>query len=138
MYNTHTQIRKLILYRNPILNAGFTGFWYTNKNQTQILYLNSLTKVYMLSYHRCSITHFVFRIGVNGFENPLRDPKTEEFKKQIGSGCKLKMDDTGMNINIILLTWCDKLDKENIKIFIKKNYLEWKVHTKYILYNNNL
>ena len=55
----------------------------------------------MLSYHRCSITHFVFRIGVNGFENPLRDPKTEEFKKQIGSGCKLKMDDTGRNIFMI-------------------------------------
>ena len=36
-------------------------------------------------------------IGVNGFENPLRDAKTEEFKKQIGSGCKLKMDDTGMD-----------------------------------------
>ena len=39
----------------------------------------------------------ILRIGVNGFENPLRDAKTEEFKKQIGSGCKLKMDDTGMD-----------------------------------------
>jgi hypothetical protein len=35
------------------------------------------------------------RIGVNGFENPLRDPKTEEFKLQIGQGCKIKMDETG-------------------------------------------
>ena len=25
----------------------------------------------------------------------MRDPKTEEFKKHIGAGCKLKMDDTG-------------------------------------------
>ncbi len=40
----------------------------------------------------------ILRIGVNGFENPLRDAKTEEFKKQIGSGCKLKMDDTGMKV----------------------------------------
>ena len=39
--------------------------------------------------------NYFYRIGVNGFENPLRDPKTEEFKKQIGTGCKLKMDDTG-------------------------------------------
>eukprot|EP00096_Caligus_rogercresseyi_P011849 TRINITY_DN4804_c0_g1_i1.p1 TRINITY_DN4804_c0_g1~~TRINITY_DN4804_c0_g1_i1.p1 ORF type:complete len:481 (-),score=139.90 TRINITY_DN4804_c0_g1_i1:1025-2467(-) len=36
-----------------------------------------------------------FRIGVNGFDNPMRDPKTEEFKAQIGSGCKIKMDETG-------------------------------------------
>merc|ERR1712223_888110 len=36
-----------------------------------------------------------FRIGVNGFENPLRDNKTIEFKEQIGKGCKLKMDDSG-------------------------------------------
>ncbi|XP_059086205.1 uncharacterized protein LOC131882930 isoform X2 [Tigriopus californicus] len=36
-----------------------------------------------------------FRIGVNGFENPMRDPKTEEFKAQIGQGCKIKMDETG-------------------------------------------
>jgi hypothetical protein len=42
---------------------------------------------------------------VNGFENPLRDAKTEEFKKQIGSGCKLKMDDTGkygMSFNVVV------------------------------------
>ncbi|CAB4065198.1 unnamed protein product [Lepeophtheirus salmonis] len=36
-----------------------------------------------------------FRIGVNGFANPMRDPKTEEFKAQIGAGCKIKMDETG-------------------------------------------
>ena len=36
-----------------------------------------------------------FRIGVNGFDNPLRDNKTSEFKEQIGRGCKLKMDDSG-------------------------------------------
>ena len=35
------------------------------------------------------------RIGVNGFDNPLRDNKTSEFKEQIGKGCKLKMDDSG-------------------------------------------
>lgn len=55
-----------------------------------------------------------FRIGVNGFENPLRDPKTEEFKKQIGTGCKLKMDDTG---NILV----KRLAKSNIYV---KNTLE--------------
>merc|ERR550519_3109183 len=44
-----------------------------------------------------------FRIGVNGFENPMRDPKTEEFKKHIGTGCKLKMDDSG---NILIKRLC--------------------------------
>ena len=36
-----------------------------------------------------------FRIGVNGFENPMRDSKTRDCKGQIGAGCKLKMDDSG-------------------------------------------
>lgn len=36
-----------------------------------------------------------FRIGMNGFENPMRDHKVTEFKSQIGAGCKLKMDDSG-------------------------------------------
>lgn len=34
-------------------------------------------------------------IGLNGFENPLRDPKTADLKRQIGQGIKLKMDDAG-------------------------------------------
>ena len=36
-----------------------------------------------------------FRIGLSGFENPMRDPKTEEAKRLIGQGCKIKMDDSG-------------------------------------------
>merc|ERR1712110_1042394 len=36
-----------------------------------------------------------FRIGLAGFENPMRDPKTEEVKRTIGQGCKIKMDDSG-------------------------------------------
>jgi hypothetical protein len=36
-----------------------------------------------------------FRIGLNGFENPMRDSKTRDYKAQIGAGCKLKMDDSG-------------------------------------------
>lgn len=35
-----------------------------------------------------------FRIGVNGFDNPMRDPKTEEVKKQVGL----------VSITIIILT----------------------------------
>ncbi|XP_065208051.1 uncharacterized protein exp isoform X1 [Planococcus citri] len=35
------------------------------------------------------------RIGLCGFDNPLRDAKTEEVKKHIGNGVKLKMDDQG-------------------------------------------
>ncbi|XP_023342300.1 uncharacterized protein LOC111712024 [Eurytemora carolleeae] len=36
-----------------------------------------------------------FRIGLSGFDNPMRDPKTEEVKRHIGQGCKIKMDDSG-------------------------------------------
>jgi len=55
-----------------------------------------------------------FRIGVNGFENPLRDPKVADFKSQIGAGCKLKMDDSG---NILV----KRLSKSTIYV---KNTLE--------------
>ena len=34
-------------------------------------------------------------LGLNGFANPLRDQKVTEFKTQIGTGCKLKMDTSG-------------------------------------------
>jgi hypothetical protein len=36
-----------------------------------------------------------FRLGLNGFSNPMRDPKTEEFKETIGLGAKVKMDESG-------------------------------------------
>jgi len=36
-----------------------------------------------------------FRIGLAGFDNPMRDSKTEEVKRHIGQGCKIKMDDSG-------------------------------------------
>ncbi|CAD7077099.1 unnamed protein product [Hermetia illucens] len=35
------------------------------------------------------------RIGLNGFDNPMRDTKTAEVKKLIGEGFKMKMDETG-------------------------------------------
>jgi len=40
-----------------------------------------------------------YRLGLNGFSNPMRDPKTEEFKELIGHGAKVKMDESG---NILL------------------------------------
>lgn len=40
-----------------------------------------------------------YRLGLNGFSNPNRDPKTEEFKENIGQGAKVKMDESG---NILL------------------------------------
>jgi len=55
-----------------------------------------------------------FRIGVNGFDNPLRDNKTQEFKEDIGKGCKLKMDDSG---NILV----KRLSRSNIYV---KNTME--------------
>ena len=32
---------------------------------------------------------------MNGFDNPMRDPKVDEAKALIGQGCKVKMDATG-------------------------------------------
>jgi len=36
-----------------------------------------------------------FRIGVAGFDNPMRDAKTDDVIRNIGQGFKLKMDDVG-------------------------------------------
>ncbi|XP_023233771.1 uncharacterized protein LOC111633435 isoform X3 [Centruroides sculpturatus] len=52
-----------------------------------------------------------FRIGLNGFANPLRDSKTEEVKKHIGHGVKIKMDDAG---NILV----KRISKTNV--FVKE------------------
>ncbi|XP_062133950.1 uncharacterized protein LOC133844118 [Drosophila sulfurigaster albostrigata] len=35
------------------------------------------------------------RIGLCGFDNPMRDQKTDELKRVIGQGVKIKMDDAG-------------------------------------------
>ncbi|XP_017839767.1 uncharacterized protein LOC108597633 [Drosophila busckii] len=35
------------------------------------------------------------RIGLCGFDNPMRDQKTDELKRLIGQGVKIKMDDAG-------------------------------------------
>ncbi|KAI4454777.1 hypothetical protein MML48_9g00001943 [Holotrichia oblita] len=40
-----------------------------------------------------------FRIGLNGFDNPMKDRRTEEFKRHVGHGIKIKMDEAG---NILL------------------------------------
>lgn len=59
-----------------------------------------------------------FRIGLCGFENPMRDQKTEEYKRHIGHGVKIKMDDAG-NILIKRVSKCNvyikntALDTEN-------------------------
>lgn len=50
-----------------------------------------------------------FRIGLAGFDNPMRDSKTEEVKRHIGQGCKIKMDDSG---NILI----KRIAKANIYV----------------------
>ncbi|XP_008543153.1 uncharacterized protein LOC103568189 [Microplitis demolitor] len=50
-----------------------------------------------------------FRIGLCGFDNPMRDPKTEEAKRHINQGVKIKMDDQG---NILIKRLC----KSNVYI----------------------
>lgn len=51
----------------------------------------------------------VRRIGLCGFENPMRDAKTEEAKKHINQGVKIKMDEQG---NILIKRLC----KNNVYI----------------------
>ncbi|KAF3424918.1 hypothetical protein E2986_07009 [Frieseomelitta varia] len=50
-----------------------------------------------------------YRIGLCGFENPMRDSKTEEAKKHINQGVKIKMDEQG---NILIKRLC----KNNVYI----------------------
>lgn len=50
-----------------------------------------------------------YRIGMNGFDNPLRDPKTDVVKHHIGDGVKIRMDDDG---NILI----KRLAKSNVYI----------------------
>lgn len=50
-----------------------------------------------------------FRLGMNGFANPMRDPKTEEFKANIGLGAKVKMDEQG---NVLI----KRLSKTNVYV----------------------
>ncbi|XP_034950123.1 uncharacterized protein exp [Chelonus insularis] len=44
-----------------------------------------------------------FRIGLCGFDNPMRDVKTDEAKRHINQGVKIKMDDQG---NILIKRLC--------------------------------
>lgn len=50
-----------------------------------------------------------YRIGLCGFDNPMRDPKTEEAKRHINQGVKIKMDEQG---NILIKRLC----KNNVHV----------------------
>lgn len=52
-----------------------------------------------------------FRIGLNGFDNPMRDKETQNCKRLIDHGVKVKMDDQG---NILI-----KRVSNKCKVFIK-------------------
>ncbi|XP_054157595.1 uncharacterized protein LOC128955941 [Oppia nitens] len=51
-----------------------------------------------------------YRIGLNGFDGPLKDTQIEEIRDHIGSGVKIKIDDEG---NILI----KRIGKENV--FVK-------------------
>ncbi|XP_065347845.1 uncharacterized protein exp [Cloeon dipterum] len=55
-----------------------------------------------------------FRIGLCGFDNPLRDAKTEEVKRHIGHGIKVKMDDQG---NVLI----KRLSKSQVFVKVAPN-----------------
>lgn len=50
-----------------------------------------------------------YRIGLQGFDNPMRDAKTEEVKRHIAHGVKIKMDDAG---NILI----KRVSKANVYV----------------------
>lgn len=50
-----------------------------------------------------------YRIGLCGFDNPMRDAKTEEIKRHIGHGVKIKMDEAG---NIMI----KRVSKSNVYV----------------------
>lgn len=52
-----------------------------------------------------------YRIGLCGFDNPMRDVKTDEVKKLVGHGIKIKMDDCG-NIVVKRISRSDVYVKE--------------------------
>ncbi|XP_054156867.1 uncharacterized protein LOC128955242 isoform X2 [Oppia nitens] len=63
----------------------------------------------VLTINGCDSAFDGYRIGLNGFDNPMRDPKTEEFKRYIGLGVKVKMDDEG---NVLV----KRLSKSNVYV----------------------
>ena len=53
--------------------------------------------------HTNSSLRLIYRIGLCGFDNPMRDSKTEEAKRHINQGVKIKMDEQG---NILIKRLC--------------------------------
>lgn len=53
---------------------------------------------FLIPFHFSCLTaslYTSYSIGLNGFENPMRDAETKVIKKSIGDGFKIKLDDTG-------------------------------------------
>lgn len=56
-----------------------------------------------------------FRIGLCGFDNPMRDTKTDEIKRHVGHGIKVKMDDQG-NILVKRVSKCNVFVKSTSSV----------------------
>ncbi len=63
----------------------------------------------ILTVNGCDNGFDGYRIGLNGFDNPMRDPKTEELKRNIGLGIKVKMDEDG---NVLI----KRISKTNVYV----------------------
>lgn len=99
--------------RAPVLTVngsddGFDGMrWETCKTVLPILFHSSWTIfVHLIEniltwsnidliFNYSTYLNTVHRIGLCGFDNPMRDPRTDDLKALIGQGVKVKMDDAG-------------------------------------------
>lgn len=65
----------------------------------------------ILTINGCDNGFDGYRIGLNGFDNPMRDQKTEDLKRNIGLGIKVKMDQDG---NVLI----KRISKTNVYVKI--------------------
>lgn len=70
-----------------------------------------------MTINKCSLCFF--RIGLNGFDNPMRDQKVIEFKQLIGQVSTLKVQNSlaVVNHNDDCITWKTRMNLNKIKIF---------------------
>ncbi|XP_054164778.1 uncharacterized protein LOC128962429 [Oppia nitens] len=91
-----------------------------------------------------------YRIGLNGFDNPFLDVKTEDVMRYIGKGCRIKMDETGNIVikrysrcSIFIKSFQNEFNESSVSNEIIKNNGLLELEKPYLLFdmskfNNNV